>query len=82
MAEKEYRFLKISSRVFNLLAWLALGVGVVLSVITFVNNVNPWTPRIGQTAVVLLLGCLYFFIFGTVSELIRLLLNIESKIKS
>ena len=82
MAEKGYRFLKISARVFNVLAWLALGVGVVVSVINLVSNADPWAPRAGKTVLAVMLGCLYFFIFGTVSGLIHLLLDIESKIKS
>lgn len=77
MAEKGYRFLGISRRVFNILAWLSLGIGGVAAVIICVNRQGPWQSH---AALALLLGVFYFFVFGTVSEVTRLLLNIASKI--
>ena len=82
MADKGYRFLKMSRKVFTVLAWLALAIGLVSGVIIFINRQGPWEPRLTATALALIFGVFYFFVFGTVSELIRLLLDIESKVKS
>ena len=80
MAER-YRFLKISTRIFNVLAWLALAAGLAIGVMTFVNNPAPLTPRVTATVMAVVFGALYFIIFGTASGVIRLLLDIESKLK-
>ena len=82
MAEDNYRFLKSSRRVFNLLAWLALAIGVVSSVIIFMNRQEPGEPRATVSVLAVIFGIFYSFVFRTVSEVIRLFLNIESKIKS
>lgn len=80
--EEECRFLKASSRIFNVLSWLSLVVGLLVAVVTLVNTTDPLAPRTGTTLLAVGLGALYFFIFGTASRVIRLLLDIDSKLKS
>ena len=81
MAEKNYRFLKVSSRLFNVLAWLALLVGLVSTGVQFVNGTAPWNLKLNVALLSLFQAGLVFFLFGTISGMIHLLLNIEAKIK-
>ena len=82
MADNEYRFLKISRRVFNVLAWLALAIGLIAGVILFVNRQGPGEPRFTAAILAVVFGIFYFSLFGTIGEVIRLLLEIASKVKS
>ena len=76
---KRNRFLKVSRRVFAVLAWVALSIGGVSSVVIFVNHPGPWEPRFTAAGLSLLAGIFYFFVFGTVSEIIRLLLDMAAR---
>ena len=76
-----HRFLKISARFFSVLAWLSLAIGLVVAIVLFSGGGQPDTPRAAGAAGVLL-GVIYFFVFGAFSAIIQLLLEIESKIKS
>ncbi|MBU4343287.1 MAG: hypothetical protein KKG21_04685 [Candidatus Omnitrophica bacterium] len=77
MVEK-YKFLKISSVIFKVLAWVSVAVGIVSSIVIFVGGGTPDAPR-SAGFIGLLLGVVYFFIFFTASEVVSLLLELSSK---
>ena len=74
--QNSHRILNISSIIFKVLAWSALLVGMVGSVGLLVSGGTPATPR-SNSAVILFVSALYFVIFFTVSEVIKMLLAIE-----
>lgn len=78
MAEKGDRFLKISARVFTVLAWLSPVVGLVVGAPLLAGSGLPETPRAAGVAF-LILGGIYFFVFGAFSAVIRLLLEIARR---
>lgn len=80
MEERDYRFLKGSARCFDALGWAALAVGVAVSFILFFGGGGPDAPRSGGL-VGLVAGGIYFLIFKALGGIIRLLLDIESRIK-
>jgi len=77
---KNHRFLKISSRVFTVLAWLSLVLGAVVAVMIFAGGGQPDTPRAAGFAG-LMLGGIYFFVFGAFSAVIELLLDLDERVK-
>jgi len=74
-----YKFLSVGSVIFKVLAWAAVIVGVISAVVIFIGGGTPQAPRL-TGFVGLLLGAVYFFIFYTASEVIKLLLDIVAKI--
>ena len=74
-----YKFLNVGSVIFKVLAWAAVIVGVISAVVIFIGGGTPQAPRL-TGFIGLLLGAIYFFIFYTASEVIRLLLDIVAKI--
>ncbi|MDP6685882.1 MAG: hypothetical protein QGI05_02905 [Candidatus Omnitrophota bacterium] len=78
MADR-YKFLGLASKIFKVLAWISLAVGVVSALIIFIGGGTPEAPR--STGLVgLLLGAVYFFVSFTASEVIALLLDLRSKV--
>ena len=74
-----YKFLNVGSVIFKVLAWAAVIVGVISAVVIFIGGGTPQAPRL-TGFVGLLLGAVYFFVFYTASEVIKLLLDIVAKI--
>ena len=74
MAEK-YGFLKVSAVVFKILAWLVVILGVLGFIVILVGGGTPEAPRF-TSVLALALGAIYFFIFYTASEMIKLLLDL------
>lgn len=90
---KEYKFLKIARGVFKVLAWLALGLGILVGIIILVTGAALPTGAIGPQgapiqappraagAVLMLMGVLYFVVLYTISEIIGILLDIKGACK-
>ncbi len=75
-----YKVLPIGSVVFKTLAWIGVLLGLISALIIFIGAATPETPR-WMSLVTIVAGVVYFFIFMTISEGIRLLLEINDKIK-
>ena len=80
MEENNHRFLKASGRIFDILGWLALVLGAVVTVVILIGGGGPDAPR-AAAIVGILVGGVYFLIFKTIGGIVRLLLDIESRIK-
>ncbi|MFC1666908.1 hypothetical protein ACFL0P_03470 [Candidatus Omnitrophota bacterium] len=77
--DKTYKFLKISSIVFKVLAWVSVALGSISAIVIFIGGGKPEAPR-ATGLVGILLGVVYFFISFTASEVIVLLLDMHSKL--
>ncbi|MBI3616032.1 MAG: hypothetical protein HY211_05915 [Candidatus Omnitrophica bacterium] len=81
--EKRFKLLRIFGLIFKVIAWACLLLGIVGAVGVFVAGTAPQAPGAKvpppaiAIAVVLAAWTLFFLIFYTVSELIKLLLTIE-----
>ena len=73
------KFLGLSSKIFKVLSWVSVVLGVISAIVIFVGGGTPDAPRL-TGFIGLLLGVVYFFIFYTASEVIALLLDIHSKV--
>lgn len=78
--EKKYKFLKVGSIVFKVLAWIALALGIVSCIVILVGGGTPEAPRV-TSLIGLLLGAIYFFLFHVAGCVIRILLDIKEEIK-
>ncbi len=76
----DYKVLPIAPKVFKGLAWVGAALGVISALIIFAGMGMPETPR-WMGLVTLIVGALYCFIFMVVSEGIRLLLDMNDRIK-
>ena len=77
--DKTFKFLKISSIIFKVLAWVSVAFGLISGIIIFIGGGAPDAPRVtGFLAI--LLGIIYFFISFTASGVIALLLDIRTKL--
>ena len=74
MAEK-YGFLKVSALVFKILAWAVVILGTLAFIVILVGGGTPEAPRF-TSVLALALGAIYFFVFYTASEMIKLLLDL------
>ena len=85
---KEYKFLKTARTIFKVLAWLVLGLGVIVGIIVLVTGgaitgaITPQGTPIPATPkaaglVFMIMGALYFLILMTISEVIGILLDIK-----
>ena len=74
--KKKYRVLKIGCLIFKILAWLALGLGVISSIVIFIGGGTPGAPRV-TGLIGLLLGVIYFFFFYVASGVLDILLDIS-----
>lgn len=77
--DKTCKFLKISSIVFKVLAWVSIALGSISAIVIFIGGGTPDAPR-STGFVGILLGIVYFFISFTASQVIVLLLDIHSKL--
>ena len=73
----KYGFLKVSATVFRILAWVVVILGALAFIVILVGGGTPEAPRF-TSVLALLLGAIYFFIFYTASEIIKLLLELAS----
>ena len=75
-----YKVLRIAAVVFKALAGIAVVLGIISALIIFSGMGQPDTPSwIG--IVTLTAGAFYFFIFMTASGVIKLLLDMNERIK-
>ncbi len=75
-----YKVLPIAPKVFKVLAWVGVALGLVSALIIFAGAAMPETPR-WMGLITLIVGAVYFFFFMVASEGIKLLLEIKDKIK-
>lgn len=78
--EKKYKFLKVGSIIFKVLAWVALALGIISCVVIFIGGGTPEAPKF-TGLIGLLLGAIYFFLFHVAGCVIRILLDIKEEIK-
>ncbi len=77
---ENYKMLPIASKVFKTLAWVGLVLGGISAVIIFSGMDNSGTPR-WMGGITLISGAVYFFVFFVVAEVIKLLLDMNARIK-
>jgi len=75
----KYKFLNVGVKIFKVLAWVSVAVGVISALVIFIGGGTPDAPR-STGFVGLLLALVYFFVFSVASEVIALLLEINSKL--
>lgn len=75
-----YKVLRIAVTVFKVVAWVAAGLGVFSSLIIFAGIGQPDTPP-WMGVVTLVIGAFYFFLFLVASGVIKLLLDMNERIK-
>ena len=75
----EYKFLRVGEKIFKVMAWISVAVGVISALVIFIGGGTPEAPRL-TGFVGLLLGLVYFFIFSVASEVIALLLELKNKV--
>lgn len=76
----DYQVLPWAPKVFKGLAWAGAALGVISALVIFSGMGMPETPR-WMGFVTLAVGALYCFIFTVISEAIRLLLEMNDRIK-
>ncbi|NQT95575.1 MAG: hypothetical protein HQ572_03910 [Candidatus Omnitrophica bacterium] len=84
---KEYKFLKTARIVFFVLAWVVLAIGIIGGIGIFVTGgASPITTPAGTTVqsvpkalgiIPIIQGGMGFFIFYTISQIIKALLEIK-----
>ena len=76
----DYKVLPIAPKVFKALAWIGGGLGVISALMIFAGMGMPETPH-WMGLVTLVVGAVYFFVFTVASEIVSLLLDMNSRIK-
>ncbi|MBU1912481.1 MAG: hypothetical protein KKB22_02985 [Candidatus Omnitrophica bacterium] len=76
---KNYKVLEVSVVVFKVLSWISLAIGIIAAIVIFVGGGTPEAPR-STGFIGLLLGIVYFFSFIIAAEIIKLLLEVRSKV--
>jgi len=76
----EYKVLPIAPAVFKGLAWVGAVLGVISALIIVTGLGMPETPR-WMALVTLVVGAVYFFLFTVAAEAVKLLLDMNAKIK-
>lgn len=76
----DYKVLPIAPKVFKVLAWVGLTLGVISALMILAGMAMPETPR-WMGLVTLIVGAVYFFIFTVASEVVGLLLDMNARIK-
>jgi len=76
----DYKVLPVAPVVFKVLAGIGAILGVVSCIVILVGGGTPETPR-WMGIIVLVVGTVYFFIFMVASEVVKLLLDINQRIK-
>lgn len=77
---QEYKVLRKSPAVFTVFAWIALALGAISAVIIISGISLSESPR-WTGIVTLVVGAVYFLIFTVISQGIRLLLDMNDRIK-
>jgi hypothetical protein len=72
--------LTVSSVIFKILAWLGVILGIISCIAILIKGGTPQVPR-WMGFVSLVVWLIYFFIFMSASEIIKLLLEIRSRLK-
>jgi hypothetical protein len=76
---KDYKILEVSVVVFRVLSWVSLAIGTIAAIVIFIGGGTPEAPK--TTGFIgLLLGIVYFFSFIIAAEIIKLLLEVRSKV--
>ncbi len=78
--ENQFKMLRIFGILFKVVAWGALLFGLIGTVTVIMGGGSPSQPR-SVAVVVLLVSMLYFMIFYTVSEIIKVLLHLVENTK-
>ncbi len=76
--DSSFKLLRNLGVIFKLVAWAALVFGLIGMVGVLMGGGAPGTPR-GVSFIILLVSVLYFVIFYTVAEVIKLLLVLEER---
>ena len=76
----DYKVLPIAPKVFKVLAWIGLVLGVISALIILAGMAAPETPR-WMGLITLIVGVVYFFIFTVAAEMVSLLLDMNTRIK-
>ena len=76
----DYKVLPIAPKVFKVLAWIGLVLGVISALIILAGMAAPETPR-WMGLITLIVGVVYFFIFTVAAEMVSLLLDMNARIK-
>lgn len=74
--ENDNKVSNMLRRVFQAFAWISVALGLVFCVIILVGGGTPEAPR-ATSVLALALGGFYFVFFFLVSEVVRLLVQIE-----
>lgn len=84
---KEYKFLRVARKIFKVLAWVVLALGIIVGIVVLITGATtitpmapegtPPTPKVAGL-IFLIMGVFYFFIFYTISEMIGILLDIKT----
>lgn len=74
--EEKYRVTGILQKVYKVLAFIAAGLGFIFFLIILIAGGGPETPR-ATSILALALGAIYFILFYTIAEVLRLILDIE-----
>ncbi len=77
--EPQYSFLKISINILKILSYIFAALGLIGALIILFGK-SQGSDKLASVGV-LLLGGLYFLIAYLVAEIIRLLINIEKRLK-
>ena len=76
---KNYKVLEVSVIVFKVLSWVSLAIGIIAAIVIFVGGGTPEAPK-STGFIGLILGIVYFFSFIIAAEIIKLLLEVRSKV--
>jgi len=75
-----YKVLPIAPIIFKVLAYVGAVLGIISALVIFFGAGLPETPR-WMGLVTLVVGTIYFFFFTVASEGVRLLLDMNERIK-
>lgn len=75
-----YKFLKASGFAFKVLGWVSLALGIIAGIVILIGGGTPEAPRL-TGLVGIALGIIYWFIFYTGGEVIKVLLDIRGKLE-
>lgn len=82
----KYKFLRVARVIFKVLAWVSVGLGLVLGLIMLITGGQPTTMPDGTVVppppravglIFMVVGAVYFLILFTISEIIGLLFDIK-----
>jgi CDP-diglyceride synthetase len=76
----DYKVLPMAPKIFKGLSWVGITLGIISALVIFSGLGAPETPR-WMGLVTPILGAVYFFVFSVVAEVVKLLLDMNSRIK-